>query len=49
MTLTQEFQIVLKHTNPSTLSEAISLADQVARNYFSYSDVKSLFNLNKEL
>ena len=47
MTLTQEFQIVLKHTNPATLSEAIALGEQVARDYFSFSDVKSLFNLNK--
>ena len=47
MTLTQEFQIVLKNMNPQTLPEAIVLADKVARGYFLYSDVKSLFNLNK--
>tara|TARA_R110002153_G_scaffold78736_1_gene201334 strand:- start:616 stop:765 length:150 start_codon:yes stop_codon:yes gene_type:complete len=48
MALTQEFQIVLKHMNPQTLSEAIALADKVARGYFSDLDVKSLFNLNKQ-
>jgi len=48
MTLTQEFQIVLKHMNPQTLPEAIVLADKVARGYFSDSDVKSLFNLNNK-
>ena len=47
MTLTQEFQIVLKHINPQTLSEAIALSEQVAKGYFSDSNVKSLFDLNK--
>jgi hypothetical protein len=46
MTITQELQIVLKHMNPSTLSEAIALADKVARGYFSDLDVKSLWTLN---
>ena len=48
MTITEEFQIILKYMNPSTLTEAIVLADKVATGYFSDSDVKSLFNLNKE-
>jgi len=42
----KELQIVLKHMNPSTLSEAIATADKVARGYFSDLDVKSLWTLN---
>ena len=49
MTITKEFQLVLKHINPSTLTEAIALADQVDRGGFSDSDVKSLFELNKNI
>ena len=48
MTITQELQIVLKHINPSTLTEAIALADLVDRGGFSDSNVKSLFELNKK-
>ena len=48
MTITEEFQIVLKHINPSTLTEAIALADLVDRGGFSDSNVKSLFELNKK-
>ena len=48
MTITEELQIVLKHMSPSTLEEAIDLADRVARGYFLDSDVKSLFELSKK-
>ena len=47
MTLTDELIIMLKHINPKTLTEAIIVADIVAKDYFRESEVRSLFdNIN---
>lgn len=48
MTVTEELIIVFKHVNPKTLTEAIVLADMVAKDYFMESEVRDFFNnINK--